>query len=46
MIDISRFVDRGEFDCLVAKYAESIKSARKLPGVSEILLPGEIEVLI
>lgn len=44
VIDISRFVDRSEFDCQVSKYAESIKSARKLPGVSEILLPGEIEV--
>ncbi len=44
VIDISRFVGRDEFECLMAKYAESIKSARKLPGVSEILLPGEIEV--
>jgi uncharacterized oxidoreductase len=43
LIDIERFIPRPDFDCLMDKYVASIKSARKLPGVSEILLPGEIE---
>lgn len=44
LVDIERFIPRSEFDCLMEKYVGYIKSARKLPGVSEILLPGEIEV--
>jgi len=43
MIDIEQFVPRSEYDALMDKYVAHIKGSRRLPGVDEILLPGEIE---
>lgn len=43
VLDVSRFLALDEFDQIVARYAEHIKSSRRAPGVDEILLPGEIE---
>lgn len=43
LIDIDQFIGHEEYQALVTQYEEHIKSARRLPGVDEILLPGEIE---
>lgn len=43
-VDVNQFLDRAEFDALVERYVESIRSTKKQPGVTEILLPGEIEL--
>jgi uncharacterized oxidoreductase len=43
LVDVSHFVDKSVYDPLMKKYVEHIKSSRCLPGVEEILLPGEIE---
>jgi len=43
-LDVEQFMDRPEFDALVEKYVESIRSTKKQPGVTEILMPGEIEL--
>ncbi|WP_197444303.1 Ldh family oxidoreductase [Maioricimonas rarisocia] len=43
LIDIDQFVGHEEYQDLIAKYEDYIKSARRLPGIDEILLPGEIE---
>jgi len=42
-VDVEQFIDRSEYDALMEKYVESLKSCRRQPGVEEILLPGEIE---
>lgn len=42
-VDIDQFMDRAEFDALVEKYVDNIKSCKKQSGVTEILMPGEIE---
>jgi uncharacterized oxidoreductase len=42
-VDIDQFIDRSEFNSLVEKYVDNIKSSKKQPGVSELLMPGEIE---
>ena len=42
-LDIAQFVPRDQFDALVDKYVAWIKSSRAMPGVEEILMPGEIE---
>lgn len=42
-LDISQFVPREQFDALVVKYVDWIKSSRTMPGVEAILMPGEIE---
>lgn len=42
-VDIDQFISRSEFDALLAKYVESLKTSKKAPGVTEILMPGEIE---
>jgi len=42
-LDISQFVPRDQFDAMVVKYVEWIKSSRTAPGVEAILMPGEIE---
>ncbi len=44
LLDIEHFISRDEYDQWMAKYVPFLKSSRTLPGVSEILLPGEIEV--
>ncbi len=43
-IDVEQFLPRAEYDALMAKYVEHIKSSRRQPGVEEILMPGEIEL--
>ncbi|MEX0717748.1 MAG: Ldh family oxidoreductase [Planctomycetaceae bacterium] len=43
-VDVERFLPRGEFDAQIKKYADYIKSAKRVPGCDEILLPGEIEL--
>jgi uncharacterized oxidoreductase len=44
LIDIEQFVPRSAYDALTEKYTAYIKSCRRMEGVDEILLPGEIEV--
>ena len=43
LLDIEQFLPREEYDAWVARYIEHIKGSRRMPGVDEILLPGEIE---
>lgn len=43
-VDVEQFLGRSEFDALVEQYVESIRSTKRQPGVTEILLPGEIEL--
>lgn len=43
-IDIEQFLPRPEFDALLARYVASLKGSKKAPGVTEILMPGEIEL--
>ncbi len=43
-LDVSQFVDPAEYDVLMERYIAYIKSSRRLPGVAEILMPGEIEL--
>jgi LDH2 family malate/lactate/ureidoglycolate dehydrogenase len=42
--DIGRFLDPAVFDSLMAGYAAEIKALRRQADVSEILLPGELEL--
>lgn len=44
LIDIERFVSRGQFDAMMETYVQHLKSSRRMEGVDEILLPGEIEI--
>jgi len=44
LIDVSQFIAADEYDSLVTKYVEYVKSSKKQPGVEEILMPGEIEM--
>lgn len=44
LIDIERFVPRAQFDAMMDMYVQHLKSSRRMEGVDEILLPGEIEV--
>lgn len=44
LIDIEQFLPRSEYDEWIAKYIVYLKSSRTASGVTEILLPGEIEV--
>jgi len=43
-VDPDQFIDRADFNAYLATYVESLRSSRKAPGVTEILLPGEIEL--
>ncbi len=43
LIDIGQFVPRTEYDAWVERYIPYLTDSRKQPGVTEILLPGEIE---
>ena len=43
LVDVSHFVEKDVYDSLMEKYVTHIKSSRRIPGVEEILLPGEIE---
>jgi len=42
-LDPTLFVDRGTFDDRIRQLRARIQSAKKLPGVSEVLLPGQRE---
>lgn len=42
-VDPTAFVSRDEFERNVSEFLEDIKSSKKAPGFSEILLPGEPE---
>ncbi|MCA9079244.1 MAG: Ldh family oxidoreductase [Planctomycetaceae bacterium] len=43
LMEVERFLPRAEYDQWITTYIDTLKSTRTLPGVSEILLPGEIE---
>jgi uncharacterized oxidoreductase len=43
LLQVERFLPRSDYDAWMASYISSIKGCRRLPGVDEILLPGEIE---
>ena len=43
LLAIERFLPRSEYDAWMEKYVEHIKGCPRMPGVEEILLPGEIE---
>ena len=44
-INVEYFLDRIEFISKVDNYIDSIKNLKKVEGVTEIYLPGEIEFL-
>jgi LDH2 family malate/lactate/ureidoglycolate dehydrogenase len=44
-IDISRFMDPGRFVEIIGEYVGEMKGLRKRPGVNDILVPGEVELL-
>lgn len=44
LLQIEKFLPRSEYDMWMDKYVSWIKDTPKLPGVNEILLPGEIEI--
>jgi hydroxycarboxylate dehydrogenase B len=44
LVDIEQFLPRADYDCLMQTYTAHLKSTKRMPGVDEILLPGEIEV--
>lgn len=43
LLEIERFLPRAEYDRWMSTYIASIKGSARMPGVDEILLPGEIE---
>ncbi len=43
LIDIKQVISTQDYESMINKYVEWIKSSRTTPGVEEILLPGEIE---
>lgn len=44
LLSIESFLPRSEYDAWMEKYVAYIKGCPRLPGVQEILMPGEIEV--
>ncbi len=42
-IDVAQFLPFDHYKALLSTYVTSLKSSRRLPGVEEILLPGETE---
>lgn len=44
LLSIEQFIPRREYDAWMEKYVAHIKGCPRLPGVDEILLPGEIEI--
>jgi len=44
LLAIDSFLPRSEYDAWMQTYVAHIKNCPRLPGVDEILLPGEIEV--
>ncbi|SFI44950.1 Ldh family oxidoreductase [Planctomicrobium piriforme] len=43
LVEIERFLPRADYDRWMQCYIESIKGCPRLPGVNEILMPGEVE---
>ncbi len=43
LLDIEQIAGKDEYERWIGPYSEHIKSAKKQPGVDEILFPGEIE---
>ncbi|WP_197441890.1 Ldh family oxidoreductase [Thalassoglobus polymorphus] len=43
LIDVEQFLSQDEYDQWMSQYVSHIKDCPRLPGVDEILLPGEIE---
>jgi len=43
LLDIEQITGKDEYTRWIGSYGEHIKSARKCPGVEEILFPGEME---
>lgn len=43
LLDIQQFITQEEYDHWMKQYVSHIKDCPRLPGVEEILLPGEIE---
>ncbi|WP_013629062.1 Ldh family oxidoreductase [Rubinisphaera brasiliensis] len=43
LIDIEQVVGRDEYDKWMGQYETHIKSAKKRPGVEDVLFPGEVE---
>ncbi|HWL08952.1 MAG TPA: Ldh family oxidoreductase [Planctomicrobium sp.] len=43
LLEVERFLPREDYDRWMSCYIESIKGCPRLPGVNEILLPGEVE---
>lgn len=44
LLNIEEFLPRAEYDTWMQRYVTHLKECPRLPGVEEILLPGEIEV--
>ncbi len=44
LLDVEKLMPKAEYQAVVDKYVDYLKSSRKLPGIEEILLPGEIEL--
>lgn len=44
LLNVEQFLPRAEYDAWMQTYVGHIKNCPRLPGVEEILLPGEIEV--
>lgn len=43
LIDVEQFLPKSEYDDWMKQYVTHIKDCPKLPGVTEIFLPGEVE---
>ena len=43
-LDIEQVIARDEYDAQIEKYVAFIKGSRRMPGVEEILIAGEIEI--
>lgn len=43
LLHIEQFLPRADYDAWMNSYVESLKGCKRLPGIEEILLPGEIE---
>lgn len=43
LLDVAQFLPVDEYEALLEEFVAYLKSSRKVPGVTEILMPGEIE---
>jgi len=44
LIDVEKLMSAELYATVIGQYVDYIKSSRKIPGVDEILMPGEIEL--